>query len=194
MKIQLSSKFRINKLSRVERKLVRKRIKELEACKNLGEMNYGRVHPLRAKYSGAYGVCIGKMSRLILFPIELDPEYINRNGKTLKHYVVGIVLAYSPNHYRNYFWTTCNTICYRFFFEYTWWLMLNFEFLILNDTSWILNPEKIEDSRKKIPIYRLSYTTIVHCNNSRIFHCIFLSRSYKSAGKLLSFFIALIVY
>ena len=103
MKIQLSSKFRINKLSKVERKLVRKRIKELEACKNLGEMNYGRVHPLRAKYSGAYGLRIGKMSRLILFPIELDPEYINRNGKALKHYVVGIVLAYSPSHYRNHF-------------------------------------------------------------------------------------------
>jgi len=103
MNIQFSARFRIDKLSKIERKLVRKRIKELEACNNLGEMKYGRPHPLRAKYSGAYGIRIGKMSRLILFPIELDPEYINRNGKNMKHYVLGVVLAYSPNHYKSYF-------------------------------------------------------------------------------------------
>lgn len=103
MKIIFSQKFRINKLSKIERKLVKKRIAELKACANLGEMHYGRPHLLRAKYAGAFGIRVGQMSRLILFPIELDPEYVNKNGRHIKHYVIGVVLAYSPNHYRNYF-------------------------------------------------------------------------------------------
>lgn len=103
MEIEYSQRFDEEKLPYVEKKLFKKRIEELEACKNLGEMKYGRPHPLKIKYTGMFGVRLGKLSRLILVPILLDPEYINRGGKSMKHYILGIKIFYSPNHYRNYF-------------------------------------------------------------------------------------------
>ena len=104
MKIVYSKKFNEEKLPYVEKKLFKKRIAELQSCKNLGEMQYGRPHLLRAKYTGSFGIRLGKISRLILFPIEIDPEYYtNRNGRHIKHFVTGIVIGYSPNHYRSFY-------------------------------------------------------------------------------------------
>lgn len=103
MKVILSKNFHINKLSRVERKLVQKRITELSSCKNLGEMRYGRVHILRARYVGSYGIRIGKTSRLIISPIEFDAEYSKVPMAKRKYHVIGVLVCYSPNHYQNYF-------------------------------------------------------------------------------------------
>ena len=100
MNITISKKFHLNKLSSIERKLARKRIAELKACKNLGEMKYGRLHPLRKRYSGAYGIRIGRMSRLLIFPTAFAPDYMKTGTINRKHYIIGVEIYYSPNHYR----------------------------------------------------------------------------------------------
>jgi len=101
MYVKISKNFQLNKLSKIEKKLARKRIVELKACNNLGEMKYGRLHPLRKRYSGAYGIRIGRMSRLLIFPILFAPDYMNTGTIKRKDFVIGIEVCYSPNHYRS---------------------------------------------------------------------------------------------
>lgn len=100
MDIQISSKFRISSLSKIERKLVRKRIAELESCNNLGEIKYGRLHVLRKRYSGVYVLRIGKISRLLIFPTAFTPDYMDTGTINRKRCIIGAEVYYSPNHYR----------------------------------------------------------------------------------------------
>lgn len=83
--------------------MVRKRIKELKNCGMLGEIKYGRPHPLRGAKSGMYGLRIGKKSRLLLLPFECD-TISQTNGKQPWHYyITGVKIYYSPNHYKTYY-------------------------------------------------------------------------------------------
>lgn len=101
MDIKFSSNFHISKLSKIEKKLVKKRIAEIKACKNLGEMMYGRLHLLRARYAGAYSIRIGKTSRLIIFPIAFTANYLSTGTIRRKDCIIGAIICYSPNHYQS---------------------------------------------------------------------------------------------
>jgi|GEM_PF-1623359 len=103
MKVKISENFDFRLISFIERKLVRRRIKELKECSFLGEVKYGRPHPLRGAKSSMYGLRIGKTSRLILLPFEYDKEQGAQGNKPWSYYITGVVVYYSPNHYRTYY-------------------------------------------------------------------------------------------
>jgi len=102
MNIKISTNLNLSLLSSVERKLVKKRIKELETCSVLGEIKYGRPHPLRGNKTGMYGLRIGKYSRLLLLPFEYDMAETN-DKKEWHHCITGVTIYYSPNHYKTYY-------------------------------------------------------------------------------------------
>ena len=103
MKVIVSSRLNLDFLPYVERKLVKKRIKELEECTVLGEIKYGRPHPLRGARSGMYGLRISRKSRLLLAPFECDEEEKAKGKHHWTYYITGVKIFYSPNHYKNFY-------------------------------------------------------------------------------------------
>ncbi len=82
-------------------KIIRKRIQELEGCTCLADMKKGKLHFLKGKYYGTFSLRIGQQSRLILYPIELNPEYANQRKKKIEHFITGVFVSYTINHYKN---------------------------------------------------------------------------------------------
>ena len=101
MNIIVSTNINLDFLPRIEAKLILKRIQELEACAFLGEVYYGRIHPLKGMKSGIYSLRIGKKSRLLLEPFAFVPP--PDDGKRhWTYFITGVRVYYSANHYNNY--------------------------------------------------------------------------------------------
>ncbi len=106
MKIKISPEFDIMKTSQIDRKLIRKKLQQLRECCCLEEFKYGHIHPLRKNLTGMYGIQLRRYSRLILVPIEYDIKKAEQERKKiqLKKYVTGVLVCFSPNHYKTIYW------------------------------------------------------------------------------------------
>jgi len=103
MQIELSEKFDLMKTSKIDRKLIRAKLKKLKKCTNLEDFACGHIHKLKKGLTGMYGVRITATSRLILCPIDYDFERALKEGKkvTNKKFVIGVKIFFSPNHYKS---------------------------------------------------------------------------------------------
>lgn len=101
MKVKKSRTFHLTKIPWLDRKMIRKRIKELKQIYCLAQYPYGHLHKLNGSLCGMYSIRLGKKSRLILCPIRFDITQAIQDGKPhfLKKYVIGVELYYTPNHY-----------------------------------------------------------------------------------------------
>lgn len=103
MKVIISSRLNFNFIPFTDRKKIEERIEQLKECGMLGEVRYGRPHCLKGNRNGMIGLRIGKTSRLLLSPIEFDDERRTKENKPWYHYITGVIVHYSPNHYNTYY-------------------------------------------------------------------------------------------
>lgn len=104
MQVVLSERLNISKLSKYDRRMFKLRLSQLQNCNVLADMKYGRLHLLSNRLSGMYGLKVGRLSRMVLAPVCIDATLIDPNiKKPFYHYITGVKIYFSPNHYKALF-------------------------------------------------------------------------------------------